>query len=80
MNRAAYADAPYHTAIDHFEVIAEAAAGVNLTDGTPWWGSRVRYRQPPARRWSRVLLVDVHPFDAGAIAAALDRVAAGVAR
>lgn len=54
------------------QVRVEAAAGVNLTDSSPWWGSRVYWRHDGERRWERALLVGVHPFDRDAVHAFLE--------
>lgn len=54
-----------------FQWDCEAEAGVNLADGERWWGTRVRYRPGTRGAWRTFVLVDVHPFDADAIHAAL---------
>lgn len=56
---------------DRFEVICEAAAGIDMRDGRRWWGTRVKYRPRSEHRtrWHAALLVDVHPVDSEAIAA-----------
>lgn len=69
-----------HPSLPEYEIEAEAEAGISLTDGSRWWGTRVRYRQPPTRRWQHVVLIDVHPFDSEKIAFALGEVVTGSAR
>ena len=56
---------------DGVEVKVEAAAGVDMTNGRRWFGTRVYWRLRPARsrRWDKALLVDVHPFDEDVVAA-----------
>ncbi len=48
-----------------YEHEAEAEAGVFLSSGVRWWGSRVKYRRRGVadKRWTRLILTDVHPFD-----------------
>lgn len=56
----------------HYEYDAEAEAGVTLSKpSTRWWGSRIRYRLIGTRRWSRLLVLDIHPFDKENIETAL---------
>lgn len=47
------------------EIETEAEAGVMLGDGSHWWGTRVK-------RWTKFLLIDVHPFEYGKIEAAVE--------
>jgi hypothetical protein len=49
-----------------YEYVAEAAAGVSINDGAQWWGTRVSYRST-SRRWEKITLVDIHPFDVESI-------------
>lgn len=48
-----------------YEHTAEAEAGIYMGTGERWWGSRIRYRRIGIadKRWTKILLVDVHPFD-----------------
>lgn len=60
--------------VEGFECRLEPEAGVHLTGeqaGERWWGTRVRYRRPPARRWESFVLVDVHPMDVETTSAAI---------
>ena len=57
---------------DEYEYEAEPTDGVNLSDGSAWWGTRVKYRKAGARRWQRFTLVDSHAWDSEAIVAAID--------
>jgi hypothetical protein len=65
-----------HVFIDHsdlsgYEVESFPEAGISLSDGSKWWGTRVKFRKKGSRRWDSVILTDVHPFDTNAIAAGL---------
>lgn len=57
-----------------YEHTAEAEAGISLRTGERWWGSRIRYRRTGIadKRWVKLLLVDVHPFDTERITAAIE--------
>lgn len=48
-----------------YEHQAEADAGIYFSSGQRWWGTRIRYRRLGIadKRWTKVLAVDVHPFD-----------------
>lgn len=59
---------------EHFQWDCEAEAGVNLSDGQRWWGTRVKWRPCIKGRWQTFLLVDVHPFDVDNIRGALVQV------
>lgn len=54
---------------NEYEYQAEAEGGITLSEGVKWWGTRVRYRRVGVadRRWTKFLLVDVHPFDTAEI-------------
>lgn len=48
-----------------YEVDASADAGINLSDSSKWWGTRIRYRRMNIadKRWHKFLVIDLHPFD-----------------
>lgn len=49
----------------------EADAGINLTTGARWWGTRIKWRRGTSGKWNRVSVIDTHPFDTNAIELAL---------
>jgi hypothetical protein len=50
---------------------AEAEAGIFLSTGVRWWGTRVKYRPGLRGAWRSFILQDVHPFDSEAVRDAL---------
>ena len=48
----------------------EAEAGIYLSTGERWWGTRLKWRPGTAGKWNRVVLEGVHPFDYDAVAEA----------
>lgn len=56
-----------------YEIVVEAEAGLTLSTGARWWGSRVKYRRANIadKRWTKFLLIDIHPFDHMAIEQAM---------
>jgi hypothetical protein len=55
--------------VSGYQVQCEPEAGQTIATSELWWGTRVRYRPVSGRKWSHVLLIDVHPFDRDVIAA-----------
>lgn len=52
-----------------FEYESEGDSGFFLDSGEGWRGVRVRYRQPPTKRWSKFIIV--HPASDAEIQAAI---------
>lgn len=50
---------------------AEAEAGIFLSSGERWWGTRIKWRRGTAGKWNRALFVDLHPCDYDAVHAAI---------
>jgi len=50
-----------------------ADAGIYLSSGERWWGSRIKWRREGERKWRSFVVTDLHPFDYKGIQAALDR-------
>jgi hypothetical protein len=58
-----------------YEHEAEADAGVFLSTGERWWGSRIKYRRRGIadKRWTKLIACDVHPFDYEKIAQMIEQ-------
>lgn len=54
-----------------YQYEAEAEAGISLTSGERWFGSRIRFRVGTSGRWHHVIAVNVHPMDGAAVEATL---------
>lgn len=54
-----------------YQYDAEADAGIYLSSGERWWGSRIKWRAGTAGRWQHVIIQDLHPMDYSGVADAL---------
>lgn len=59
---------------------SEADAGISLSTGDRWWGTRIRWRPGTSGKWRALTLIDVHPFDTEAIEAGLVLYVKGIGR
>lgn len=60
-----------HVARKPYQWEAEAAAGIRLSDGAMWHGTRIKYRPGTTGRWRYVTVLDLHPMDTPLVTMAL---------
>ncbi len=41
----------------------DAFAGIGITEGTRYFGTRIKWRKGTSGRWNHFNVVDLHPFD-----------------
>jgi len=54
-----------------YQYETEATAGLNLSTGEKWWGTRIRFRLGLQGRWSWINLIGIHPLDVDTVQEAL---------